>query len=116
MKKDPLRDKKYQLLQILKDHDVTDFATFIEENPDQFLNLTTEQKSNFKYLYDVLHLYKANLIYMGPQYFESVNYCVNNGIIELSEEGERLFREAERNQEEIQSCVISPESGQEPHR
>ena len=108
MKKDPFRDQKYRLLDIMKKHDVPAFREFIRDNSDQFSELKADQIASDSYLFDVLHLYKANFLFLGPLYYESVNYCLDQGIIHMSQEAERLFREAEGNPEAVVKCAMTP--------
>ena len=110
--KKSLKEKRFQLNAILKKHDVQGMKDFISENPREFEELTENQKQDDLYLFDLLHLYKAHLFYLGTQYFESMNYCLRKGIIKLDPLLENQFRELEKNQEN-QSCVIMPEWAQE---
>lgn len=108
-------DSKRELLDILRCHDVDRFQKFIATHPKQFEGVTKEQRRDDKYIFDLLHVYKANLFYMGKQYFESMNYCLERGLIKLSPEMEVLFTQAKNNQE-IEECAITQELVQDKHQ
>lgn len=111
-KKDPLRDEKYELLRILKEHDVPGMRMFIENNPKYFSAMGDEERDD-DYLFDLIHVYKAHLLYMGNQHFESVKYCVEKGLIKLSAEMTEYYEKAEKNKKEILECVSIPELDQD---
>jgi hypothetical protein len=113
MKKDPLKNKKYELLRILKEHDVQGMKAFAAQNPEGFKDVDQSLMTDETYLFDLIHYFKANLLYMGAQHFESMKYCREKGIITLSHEMSNYYAEAEKNQKEIVECLITPELDQE---
>jgi hypothetical protein len=110
----PLREKQLELDSILRTHDTLQMKQFVRDNPQEFIGLSEEQKNDESYLFDLMHIYKAHLIYMGPLFFESMKYCVDQGLIKLSPYYEHMMNEAEKNQEEIQKCIML-ESEVDPH-
>jgi hypothetical protein len=116
MKSDPLRDKKYKLLSILKNHHVQGMKEFMAENPADFSGILPEQKADNQYVFDLLHVYKANLIYLGKQYFESMKYCVDKGFIKLSEDMEKMLHQADGLEEGVLEACFIQESVLEEHQ
>ena len=109
MEKDLLRDKKYQLLHILQEHNVEGMKKFMEENPEEFEKIPLESRQSDDYLFDLLHVYKAQLLYMGAQHYESVDYCLAKGLVKLSPEAEQYYQYAKEHPGEILPAVTVPQ-------
>ena len=101
-----VRELQHEFDSILRIHDVAQMKQFVWGHPETFFGLTEEQKNEDSYLFDLMHIYKAHLIYMGPLFFESMKYCVEQGLIKLSPEYEYMVEQAEKNPEEIQKCIM----------
>ena len=113
MKKMPLRDQKYELLRIMREHDVGGMRDFIKENAPYFEQLSEESIADDNYLFDLIHVYKAHTFHLGPLYIESMRDGLDKGLITLSEETKEHFERLEADPEEIQECVITPELGRD---
>lgn len=106
-----LRECQHRLNEILRSHSIQGMREFIYANSNYFRAITEEQKTSDRWLYDLIHIYKANLVYLGDQFYESLQYCLDHKLIEISPEYAALIDAAKERKEEIQECfTIIPES------
>jgi hypothetical protein len=117
-KSNPVREKQFELNSILKAHDIQKMRNFILGNKKEFPDVTECQILSDRWCYDVMHIYKANLIYMGSLFYESVDYCLANGLIEISADYAAMLEQARKNPEVLQECFITQalDQGQLPEK
>jgi len=115
VKTTPLHEQKYELLRIMKTHDVEGMRAFIKNNRTFFKGVDDDKVATDRYIFDLIHVYKACTFHLGVLYFESVRYCLDKGLVTLSGPARELFEAAERNPEEASQCVVIPELGLDPH-
>lgn len=84
VKEEAKRQARYELNEILKEHDVPKMRTFILEHSEFFQKVPDEDIFDDEFVFDLMHVYKSYLIYFGEEQKRSMKYCVDKGIMRVT--------------------------------